>query len=641
MKILLGKIAYAMAFAVALPLLLAAWTAALPLPLPTFRSASMGAFLLGLGLTLAAWAILALWFRGGGLPMNAFPPPRWVSTGPYGIVAHPIYLGFTMACAGAAFLAGSATGFWLTTPLSALGCTALVVGYEAPSLARRFGRSRHRPFLALPRVDDTTLRWPERAGSLLLVLGLWAMVYVGIQALGAAPDAIDTNLGRESRWPVWVWTEAVYASAYLAVPAAFLLAPDRAALRRLCLQGLAATALVGLVYLCLPFISPPRPFQATGPLASLLRLEHAWTLSPAASFPSFHVLWAGLAAQAVASRGGAWRFGAWAWALALAGSCMSTGMHSSLDVAAAVALWPFLCGLKKAWIALLGVVEGLSNAWRAWRLGPFRILNHSLFPGLAAVVGFLGATVLRGSAGGVSVVAAAVLLGAGLMAFWIEGSPELSRPFGFHGGLIGATMAVIVLAATPWGGWILVAALSAMAPLIQAIGRLRCLVQGCCHGAPASEAWLGIRIHEPHSRVSALAHLQGVAIHPTPLYSILANLLIAGLLARLWSLRAPLALVTGAYLVLSGLARFMEEAYRGEPQTPVFGGLHLYQWIAVASVAAGMLVATLPSPPAPTPSLAAVGPWQVLGACLCGLAFAFAMGMDFPDSGRRFARLSG
>jgi hypothetical protein len=391
----------------------------------------------------------------------------------------------------------------------------------------------------------------------------------------------------------------------------------------------------------LPFVSPPRPFEGAGLLAGLLRLEHRWTLSAAASFPSFHVVWAGLVAGSVSARGTAWRVLAWAWAALVAASCATTGMHALLDVLAAMALWPLFGNLESIWAALLGAAERLANGWKAWRIGPVRILNHSLFPGLAATLGFLGVALLQGSSAGAGVVAAFVIVGAGLVAFWIEGSSTLSRPFGFHGGLLGAALAMLVLAPTSWGGWTLAAALATVAPLIQAVGRLRCLVQGCCHGAPTDAEETGIRIHEPHSRVSALAHLQGVPIHPTQLYSILGNLVLAVLLFRLWSLRAPTAFIAGIYLVLSGMARFMEEAYRGEPQTPVLGGLRLYQWISVTLVAVGMVAATLPSPRASQVIPATLGPGKVFWALGWGVVFAFALGVDFPESKRRLARLSG
>jgi S1-C subfamily serine protease len=39
------------------------------------------------------------------MPMNAFPPFRYVASGAYAVVAHPIYVGWTMACAGVALFA--------------------------------------------------------------------------------------------------------------------------------------------------------------------------------------------------------------------------------------------------------------------------------------------------------------------------------------------------------------------------------------------------------------------------------------------------------------------------------------------------------------------------------------------------------
>ena len=41
-----------------------------------------------------------LWVYGGGLPMNACPPPGYVMQGIYRFLPHPIYTGFCMICAG-------------------------------------------------------------------------------------------------------------------------------------------------------------------------------------------------------------------------------------------------------------------------------------------------------------------------------------------------------------------------------------------------------------------------------------------------------------------------------------------------------------------------------------------------------------
>lgn len=173
-------------------------------------------------------------------------------------------------------------------------------------------------------------------------------------------------------------------------------------------------------------------------------------------------------------------------------------------------------------------------------------------------------------------------------------------------------------------------------PWVQAVGRLRCLVQGCCHGHEAPIG-IGIRYTHPRSRVCRLSALAGVPVHPTPLYSILWNVVIALAVGRLWSLRAPLHFVGGVYLGLNGLGRFVEEAYRGEPQTPVYARLRLYQWVALGTVVTGAaLTALLGGPPAPVPR--ANGP-SVLAAAMFGVLTAVALGVDFPGSKRRFARL--
>jgi prolipoprotein diacylglyceryltransferase len=271
-----------------------------------------------------------------------------------------------------------------------------------------------------------------------------------------------------------------------------------------------------------------------------------------------------------------------------------------------------------------------------------RIINHAVLAGAAAATGMLGMGALAGRAAlpGLIVVAACALVGAALWAQMVEGSSRLSRPFGYYGsilgGLAGAGLAAAVLGQP---ASLLLGAAAAMAPWIQAIGRLRCLVQGCCHGSPTT-AENGIRVRNAHSRVVQLARLEGVPIHATQLYSIAGNLAIGALLVRLWFLQAPLCLIAGLYLILAGLARFMEEAYRGEPQTRILWGLPIYQHLSVLSVLGGMALSAVPSAPAPEPASLA-DPVLLAASLGAGLVHGFAMGADFPESQRRFARLSG
>ena len=292
------------------------------------------------------------------------------------------------------------------------------------------------------------------------------------------------------------------------------------------------------------------------------------------------------------------------------------------------------------WQALLAATERLANSWSSVRLGPVRIMNHVVWSGLAGGVGAAGAVLAAGAryAAPVALLMVAGAVGAMVMGQLLVGSSQrLSRPFGYFGSL--AAIAVL------GGAWVLaspqdavlLAAFALVAPWTQAVGRLRCLVQGCCHGAAAAS---GIVVTNPHSRACAHAGLSGVTIHPTQLYSILGNLALGSVLLAAWLAHAPLTLVMGGYLVGAGTVRFIEEAYRGEPLTRIVAGLRIYQWFAVAMFVVGALVMLVPSAPAPAPDLAAWPAAAALGVLffvVCGAA----MSVDLPDSRAPLSRLSG
>jgi hypothetical protein len=309
-------------------------------------------------------------------------------------------------------------------------------------------------------------------------------------------------------------------------------------------------------------------------------------------------------------------------------------MHYLPDVLASFAIAPWLLHPERVWHAMRRLAERVANSWREWRFGPVRIINHGLYAGAAGLVQMwiVCAALGPGSEWKALATGFAGLIGAAAWAQWVEGSSLLRRPFGFYGGLIGVGLACLLFDER----WTLLAAHCMGAPWMQAIGRLRCLANGCCHGR-ACEAPVGIRVSEPHSRVTRLAELSGVPIHATPLYSILSNVLLGGILIRLWLSGSPAALICGGFAIGNGLARFVEEAYRGEPQTPVIRGLRLYQWVAVASVITGAAVTTMHSP-VPAPIHVTLSDW---GAALLFGAISFAaMGVDFPESRRPLASLT-
>lgn len=640
MNSLLGKILYGSAFCVGVPLLLAWWAMRLdayPATLPVLHFPLGGLALLALGGALMLWAMVDLWRRGGGLPMNAFPPPRLVTSGAYAGVPHPIYFGFGLAVPGAALMTGSAGALWIVTPVTWFALVSLVVGYERVDFQRRFGAARPTPWLRLPPASETPPRFTERLAAGALAFGAWFVVYRACAVLGPGRAPIETMLPFERAWPVWETTAVFYLGAYAWIGAVPFIVRTQAALREFTVRALWGIGIIGWCFLVLPFVAVPRAVDLSTFLGAALGADRDFDTS-ACALPSFHVFWALAAVKPWRPRIG--RVAALAIGGAIVASCVTTGAHSSIDVAAGMLVFWGVRRRHAIWAALRSASERVANGWRDWRVGPIRIINHGGYVALAAAAGVVVAGALLGKpfVGEVAFVALCALLGAGIWGQWLEASSLLSRPFGYFGGLFGGAIGVLIAHAWSGHGWHLGAAYALAAPVIQAVGRLRCLAQGCCHGRPTEQPSWGIAYRQPLSRVCKIAKLACVPIYPTPLYSILANVAIFGLLARLWWEHAETGFIVGAYLLLSTCARFMEEAYRGEPQTVRLAGLPIYQWLAFACFLVGIGLTSIATPS--VPPVAGVNSLAVAVAVPIGLLVWFAMGVDFPESNRRMSRLA-
>ena len=633
-----GKVAYAALFCIVLPALLWLWArAAEPsVTLPAVQSTIGGALLAGVGAALMLAGMFGLRVHGGGLPMNAFPPPRRAERGIYAWLDHPIYAGFCVSVAGAAVWTGSRAGLWLVTPCTVLACAALVLGYERDDLERRLGRRGAPPRLRLaPDTDEPPDLW-DRVSLVVLVFLPWLLLY---EAVGHLPrdGALSTALAIDARVPIVAWTEVLYAATYALGVIPALLLCTRRDLRRFQIAGWAGTAVGFLVCIVLPNEFPLRPFPPGSVFAPLHALESVDGVGGRVAFPSFHVFWAVMGAWAIAKRG-AGAVGA-LLALGVAISCVTTGEHGIVDVLAGAALAAAALNADRARRLVLAGAQAVADGWREWQIGPVRVLMHAWYAGMSAGVGMLLAEALAGedTRPTLRVMAGAALVGAGAWGQAFEGSGTLARPFGYYGCVLGALLGALGCAAAGWEVWGAVGALAVATPWIQAIGRLRCLVQGCCHGAPCADG-RGLRYTTARSRVCALAELRGVPVHATQVLSIVANIAVGLLLVRLHFAGAAIPLIVGLYLLLSGLARFVEEHFRGEPQTAVIGGLRSYQWAALASVVAGAAAMCVRGPS----TLAAFElPASVtVSAAVCAAVFGLAMGVDFPASSRRLARLA-
>jgi prolipoprotein diacylglyceryltransferase len=129
-------------------------------------------------------------------------------------------------------------------------------------------------------------------------------------------------------------------------------------------------------------------------------------------------------------------------------------------------------------------------------------------------------------------------------------------------------------------------------PLGHAIGRIGCLLGGCCFGTPCTLPWA---ITYPEGSIAHLTQMvtgvipetatMSLAVHPTPVYEIIFNLALFG---YLWQKRGTYK-VRGSsfrlYLAAYGLFRFFEEFVRGDSPFPEVGFLKAPQWLLLAAVA--------------------------------------------------------
>lgn len=273
---MIGRVAYAALFCIAVPLGLLLWTKGLAqsVQIPAWHSPLVGgaAASIGLVLMLASW--WTLWFRGGGLPMNAFPPTRRVRSGAYALVADPNYLGAVLVVAGLSICTGSAAGLWVVAPIVAIACVALVIGYEYGATVARLGLTRRRPWLSLPPNDDEPAAWPERWACLVLTFVPWLIAY---EWVGHIPVhfVVSGWVPGEHTLAVFPLMEPLYASVYLVAPAACLACPTRRDLRQFALTGWIATGIGCLLYVALPITTPPRAFDDGTWFGWLLALERA------------------------------------------------------------------------------------------------------------------------------------------------------------------------------------------------------------------------------------------------------------------------------------------------------------------------------------------------------------------------------
>ncbi len=241
-------------------------------------------------------------------------------------------------------------------------------------------------------------------------------------------------------------------------------------------------------------------------------------------------------------------------------------------------------------------------------IGPITIYTYGVLIAIAFLVGLwiVGRQAKRAGLDGARVTDLAVyaliagLIGAKLMLLAVDWRTYSAHPrelFSllqsagvFYGGfLLALVLSIWYIRRAGLPFWDTLDVLAPGVAIAQAIGRLGCLMAGCCYGTVCDRAW-AITFRDPWSRIK-LGTPVDVPLHPTQIYESLAMVVI--FLALVWT--APRkkfhGQIAATYVAAYGVARFVIEFFRGDTVRGTFLGTRLstsqgFALIAVLAVAA-------------------------------------------------------
>jgi prolipoprotein diacylglyceryltransferase len=109
-------------------------------------------------------------------------------------------------------------------------------------------------------------------------------------------------------------------------------------------------------------------------------------------------------------------------------------------------------------------------------------------------------------------------------------------------------------------------------PFSIGIGRIGCLLVGCCRGVPFDGPW-------------AITYGDGIPRHPMPVYEMLFHWVMGFALIALWRRQVLFGRLFALYLASYGVFRFFTEFLRETPKA--FGELSAYQVMSIMMIVAG------------------------------------------------------
>lgn len=256
---------------------------------------------------------------------------------------------------------------------------------------------------------------------------------------------------------------------------------------------------------------------------------------------------------------------------------------------------------------------------RLFELGPITVYTYGVLLAAAYLLG-LKLAMARGARRGLDgsrvldlgiYIIISALVGAKLMllvvdfAYFQDHPAELwslARSGGvFYGGLIlSVIVALWYMARHSLPLWTTCDVFAPGVALGHAVGRVGCLMAGCCFGRPTTLPW-GVTFSDPFAAANVGTPL-GVALHPTQLYEAGAELAILGLLLSTERRgRAFPGRTFWLYLLLYGTSRYIIEIFRGDERGLVFGVLSTSQFISVILVPLSVIMLVWLSRRAPAP----------------------------------------
>ena len=168
----------------------------------------------------------------------------------------------------------------------------------------------------------------------------------------------------------------------------------------------------------------------------------------------------------------------------------------------------------------------------------------------------------------------------------------------YYGGFIGATLSGLIVARfKKLPLWKMADVLTPSVALGSAIGRIGCLMTGCCFGRVCDLPW-AIRFpnQSPAWQTQEAAHLIGplegtLPVHPTEIYDSLLNFTLYLGLAWLYRHKKFDGQVFALYLMVYAITRSISDAFRGDyPPENIHSGLTPAHLVSIGIFVAGAVL---------------------------------------------------